>query len=52
MRPKTGSSSIEDVVKKVIKNLSGKERVGEEEITKAWLDAAGAKAAAHTSRFR
>jgi len=40
--------SIENIVKKVIKSLSGKGRISEEEIKKAWEDAAGEGAAAHT----
>ncbi|MDD3906030.1 MAG: DUF721 domain-containing protein [Candidatus Omnitrophica bacterium] len=45
---KAKQKSIEDVVKDVIKKLSGKNRVGEEEITNAWREAAGAKAAGHS----
>ena len=40
--------SIENIVKDVIKDLSGKGRVSEEEIGKAWEGAAGHRAALHT----
>lgn len=47
-RAKTKERSIDFVLKDVIKSLSGKGRVSEEEIGKAWEDAAGGKAARHT----
>ena len=40
--------SIESIVKKVIKNLSAKGRITEEEINKAWETAAGPEAARHS----
>jgi predicted nucleic acid-binding Zn ribbon protein len=47
-RAKTKERSIEHIVKDVIKNLTGKGRLSEEEIKSAWQIAAGEKAAAHT----
>jgi len=40
--------SIDSVVKNVIKSLSGRGRVSEEEVNGAWEAAAGRKAAGHT----
>ncbi len=40
--------TIDSIVKKVIKNLSGKGRVSWEEVSGAWESAAGSKAAGHT----
>ncbi|MDD5436193.1 MAG: DUF721 domain-containing protein [Candidatus Omnitrophica bacterium] len=39
---------IEKILKDVIKNLKSKKRVSEEDILKAWKEAAGEKAATHT----
>lgn len=47
-KPRTRAQSIEDIVKNVIKDLSGKGRVSEEEINAAWEAAAGKRAAKHT----
>jgi predicted nucleic acid-binding Zn ribbon protein len=47
-RKKTDSGPIGNIIKDVIKSLSGKGRVGEEEIYEAWRKAAGDKAAGHT----
>ena len=47
-REKTRERSIDSVLKDVIKNLSGKGRVSEEEVGEAWVKAAGEKAAGHT----
>ncbi len=47
-RERSRQKSIDDIVKDVIKNLSGKGRVSEEEIGRAWEEAAGKKAARHT----
>lgn len=47
-RAKSKEKSIENILKDVIGNLSGKGRVSEEEIGGAWGKAAGTKAAAHT----
>ena len=48
VKARSKARSIENIVKDVIKNLSGKGRVSEEEINKAWRGAAGDAAAAHT----
>ena len=40
--------SRENIVKDIIKDLSGKGRVSEEEIRSAWEEAAGHRAASHT----
>jgi len=47
-KERTKQKSIENIVKDVIKELSGKGRVSEEEIRGAWEAAAGHRAAAHT----
>jgi predicted nucleic acid-binding Zn ribbon protein len=47
-RKKTSSGPIGNIVKDVIKSLSGKGRVSEEEINDAWRKACGDKAAGHT----
>lgn len=39
---------LEGLLKDVIKNLSGKDRLGAEEITEAWRSAAGEDAARHS----
>jgi predicted nucleic acid-binding Zn ribbon protein len=39
---------LEGVLKNVIKNLGGKERLSEEEIAAAWAEAAGGDAAKHS----
>lgn len=40
---------LEGLVKNIIKNLGGKNKLGEEEILKAWEKAVGRKAAAHSA---
>ena len=47
-KERSKQKSIENIVKEIIKDLSGKGRVSEEEIGRAWEEAAGHKAAAHT----
>lgn len=47
-RQRTKERSIENIIKDVIKDLSGRGRVSEEEVSGAWLAAAGEKAAKHT----
>ena len=47
-KERTKQKSIKNIVKDVIKDLSGKGRVSAEEIGRAWEEAAGHKAAAHT----
>ena len=47
-KERSKQKSIENIVKDVIKDLSGKGRVSEEEIRDAWGEAAGNRAAAHT----
>ena len=47
-KERSRQKSIDDIVKDVIKDLSGKGRVSEEEIRRAWEEAAGKKAAKHT----
>ena len=47
-KERSKQKSIENIVKDVIKDLSGKGRVSAEEIGRAWEDAAGHRAAAHT----
>ena len=47
-RNRSKERSIDNIVKDVIKNLSGKGRVSEEEVNEAWRGAAGARAASHT----
>ncbi len=47
-RYRTKEKSIENIVKDVIKDLSGRGRVSEEEVSGAWRAAAGEKAARHT----
>jgi predicted nucleic acid-binding Zn ribbon protein len=47
-KERTKQKSIENIVKDVIKNLSGAGRVSEEEVFGAWVAAAGEKAAKHT----
>ena len=47
-RKKSDSGPIGNIVQDVIKTLSGKGRVSEEEINEAWRRAAGDKAARHT----
>lgn len=39
---------LEDLVKNVISGMGGKTRLGEEEILKAWQEAAGVKASKHS----
>ncbi|MDD5427882.1 MAG: DciA family protein [Candidatus Omnitrophica bacterium] len=47
-KERTKQKSIDNIVKDVIKNLSGAGRVSEEDVVGAWAGAAGAKAAKHT----
>ena len=47
-KQRTKQKSIENIVKDVIKDLSGKGRISEEEIARAWEEAVGRKATAHT----
>lgn len=47
-KERTKQKSIENIVKDVIKNLSGTERVSEEEVVGAWVGAVGEKAGKHT----
>ena len=47
-RAKAKEKSIESILKDVIRNLSGKGRVSEEEINRAWEESAGQRAARHT----
>ena len=47
-KERSKARSIENIVKDVIKNLSGKARVSEEEVSEAWKKAAGSAAATHT----
>ena len=47
-KERSKQKSIENIVKEIIGDLSGKGRVSEEEIRKAWEDAAGHRAASHT----
>ncbi len=47
-RASSKEKSIENVLKDVIKNLSGKGRISEEDVVGAWTRAAGEKAARHT----
>ena len=46
-KPK-GAEHFGDLVGSVIKNLSGKERLGAEEIAEAWQEAVGTAAAKHS----
>ena len=43
-----GRGPLEGLIKKVIKKISGKGRLTEEEITRAWARAAGRRGAKHT----
>ena len=45
---KDGAKSLGQLLKKVIKDLRSRARVGEEEMAKAWVEAAGEKAARHS----
>ena len=47
-RAKSKERSIENILKDVIKDLSGKGRVSAEEVGRAWEEAAGHRAARHT----
>ncbi|MFA6320253.1 MAG: DUF721 domain-containing protein [Candidatus Omnitrophota bacterium] len=47
-KERTKQKSIENIVKDVIKSLSGSDRVSEEEVVDAWVGAVGEKAAKHT----
>jgi predicted nucleic acid-binding Zn ribbon protein len=47
-RYRAKAKSIENIVKDVIRSLSGKNRISEEEVGGAWEDTAGREAARHT----